>query len=92
LIKSFHDKDTEDLYHRKPVRRFQAFERIARRKLAQLTAATQLGDLIKPPGNHLEKLDKDRAGQHSIRISDQWRVCFRWEGQDAYEVEITDYH
>jgi proteic killer suppression protein len=57
-----------------------------------LNAAVRLGDLSMPRGNYLEKLEKDRAGQHSIRINDQWRVCFRWEGHDVYEVEITDYH
>ncbi|MDZ5648640.1 type II toxin-antitoxin system RelE/ParE family toxin [Nitrospirillum sp. BR 11828] len=64
----------------------------AQRKLAILHAATTVDDLRIPPGNRLEKLSGDREGQHSIRINDQWRVCFRWEGQDAHDVEIVDYH
>lgn len=62
------------------------------RKLVQLDAATRLDDLRVPPGNRLEKLTGDRAGQYSIRVNDQWRVCFRWVGDDAYDVEIVDYH
>jgi len=65
---------------------------VAWRKLAQLHAATRLDTLRVPPGNRLEALKGDRAGQYSIRINDQWRICFRWEGGDAYEVEIVDYH
>ena len=65
---------------------------VARRKLDQINRVRGLSELTVPPGNHLERLSGDRAGQHSIRINDQFRVCFRWEGEDAYEVEITDYH
>lgn len=65
---------------------------MALRKLRMLDAAMSLGDLRVPPGNHLERLRGDRAGQHSIRVNDQWRICFRWSEGDAYEVEIVDYH
>jgi proteic killer suppression protein len=65
---------------------------VAKRKLTMLDAATRLEDLKSPPGNNLKALQRDRAGQHSIRINDQFRVCFRWNEGDAYEVEITDYH
>ncbi|HEU5298760.1 MAG TPA: type II toxin-antitoxin system RelE/ParE family toxin, partial [bacterium] len=67
-------------------------QRTARRKLAMIDAAETLQDLRVPPGNRLEKLTGDREGQYSIRINDQWRICFRWEGNNAYDVEITDYH
>ncbi len=67
-------------------------QRAALRKLVMLHAAQQLQDLRVPPGNRLEALAGDRAGQHSIRINDQWRVCFRWDGRDAHDVEIVDYH
>ena len=73
------------------MRRFGAFERIARRKLQLLDTATKLDELRVPPGNRLEALRGNRTGQHSIRINDQWRICFRWDG-DAYDVEIVDYH
>lgn len=66
--------------------------KVSRRKLRMLAAATGLGDLRKPPGNRLEPLDEDREGQHSIRINDQWRLCFVWRNGDAYDVEIVDYH
>jgi toxin HigB-1 len=93
VIRSFRDKDTERLFHRELIRRLpQAIQRVALRKLVQLDAATTLDDLRVPPGNRLEKLTGDRAGQYSIRINDQWRACFRWEHGDAYEVEIVDYH
>jgi proteic killer suppression protein len=74
------------------VKRFRAFERVAQRKLAQLDAATELRDLAAPPGNRLEALHGDRQGQHSIRINDQWRICFVWREGNAYEVEIVDHH
>jgi len=74
------------------VPRFRAIERVAQRKLAQLDAATELRDLAAPPGNRLEALRGDRKGQHSIRISQQWRLCFIWKEGNAYEVEIVDYH
>jgi len=92
VIQSFRDPDTERLHRRLPCRRFKAIERIAQRKLAQLDAATQLRDLAAPPGNRLEALRGDRKGQHSIRINDQWRICFVWKDGNAFEVEITDYH
>jgi len=92
MIKSFRSKDTQRLHQRERVPRFRAIERIAQRKLRQLDAAVSLGDLASPPGNRLEPLKGERAGQHSIRINDQWRLCFRWRNRDAYEVEIVDYH
>jgi proteic killer suppression protein len=93
VIRSFRDRDTERLFQREPIRKLpQAIQRVALRKLVQLDAATMLEDLRVPPGNRLEKLAGDRAGQHSIRINDQWRVCFRWHQGDAYDVEIVDYH
>ena len=84
--------ETERLHRRYPVRRFQAIERIARRQLLQLDGATELRDLAAPPGNRLEALHGDRKGQYSIRINDQWRVCFIWRDGNAHEVEIADYH
>jgi proteic killer suppression protein len=92
VIRSFANRDTERLFHRERVNRFRAFERIALRKLRMLDAATVVHDLKAPPGNRLEKLKGDRDGQWSIRINDQWRICFRWEDGDAVEVEIVDYH
>ncbi len=91
MIRSFADRDTERLFADMAVRRFTAIERVARRKLQLLDAATRLEDLRAPPGNRLEALRGDRSGQHSIRINDQWRVCFRWDG-GAHDVEIVDYH
>jgi proteic killer suppression protein len=75
-----------------PARRFRAIERAARRKLEFLASARVLDDLRSPPGNRLEALRRDRSGQHSIRINDQWRICFRWIDNDAWDVEIVDYH
>ena len=92
LIKSFKCRDTAALHARERVRRFANIESAARRKLRQLEAAEGLDDLRVPPGNRLEALKGDRAGQYSIRINDQWRVCFRWTKGGAEEVEITDYH
>jgi len=93
MIRSFRDKNTEQLFSRRFSRRFPSnLHRIARRKLAILDAAERLEDLRIPPGNRLKKLSGDREGQYSIRINDQWRVCFRWSGGDAYDVEIADYH
>ena len=92
MIRSFADRDTERLFHDEDVRRFRAFERQARRKLALLNTATSLNDLRVPPGNRLEALVRDRAGRHSIRINKQWRICFRWELGEAHDVEIVDYH
>lgn len=93
MIKSFRDKETERLFSRQFSRRFpQDLHRIAWRKLAVLDAAERLGDLRVPPGNCLEKLSGDRTGEYSIRINEQWRVCFRWSEGNAYDVEIADYH
>ncbi len=93
MIRSFRDRDTERLWAREPVRRFPAeLRRTMLRKLGVVDAATRLEDLRVPPGNRLETLSGDRAGQHSIRINDQWRVCFRWIGSDATDVAIVDYH
>jgi proteic killer suppression protein len=93
VIRSFRDRDTERVFRRLPVRRFAPdVQRAAYRKLLILDAATSLDELRLPPGNRLEKLSGDRRGQHSIRVNAQWRVCFRWEGGDAFDVEIADYH
>lgn len=93
MIRSFRDKDTARLFARQPVRKLGPdVQRAALRKLRQLDAALSLEDLRVPPGNRLERLRAHRAGQHSIRINDQWRLCFRWESGDAFEVEIVDYH
>jgi len=93
VIQSFRDRDTQRLFDRQPVRKLGAdVQRVALRKLRQLDAAVTLDDLRVPPGNRLEKLRGDRRGQHSIRLNDQWRVCFRWAGADAHDVEIVDYH
>jgi proteic killer suppression protein len=93
VIKSFRDRNAERLFDRRPTRRFGAeVQNVALRKLRMLDAATRLDDLRVPPGNRLERLRGDRSGQHSIRINDQWRICFRWDSGDAYDVEIVDYH
>jgi proteic killer suppression protein len=92
VIKSFRFPETERLHRRQLSRRFQAIERNARRKLRQLDSATELRDLVASPGNRLEALHGDREGQYSIRINDQWRVCFIWREGNAYDVEIVDYH
>ncbi len=93
MIKSFADPDTVRLFRRERVRRYPAeLLRTMLRRLVAVDAAERLDDLRVPPGNHLEKLRGDRAGQHSIRINDQWRIYFRWRGGDAYDVEIVDYH
>lgn len=93
MIRTFADGPTEDLFHRRPVKKLaRALQRAALRKLVLLDAAEALDDLRVPPGNRLEKLVGNRAGQYSIRINDQWRICFQWSDRDAYEVEIADYH
>jgi proteic killer suppression protein len=92
VIRSFRSKDTEELFHYHHTRYFRAFERVALRKLLQLHAATELSVLASPPGNHLEALRGERKRQHSIRINDQWRICFTWRHGHADEVEIVDYH
>lgn len=92
MIHSFTCLDTEALFHSQTVPRFRNIERVARRKLLQLHAASELASLRVPPGNQLEALKGSRKGQHSIRINDQWRVCFVWREDGAHQVEIVDYH
>ena len=92
MIKTFSDKATESLHRGIRHRHFVNIEKPARRKLAYLDAAKTLDDLRVPPGNRLEALKGDRAGQYSIRINDQFRICFRWQDGDAYDAEICDYH
>lgn len=92
MILSFRCVDTQALFESGKSRRFSAIAAVATRKLAQLDSAYELRDMGSPPGNRLEALKGDRAGQHSIRINDQFRVCFVWNGQHAALVEIVDYH
>jgi len=93
VIRAFRDREAERIFQREGSRRFPPeVGRAALRKLVILDAAESLQDLRMPPGNRLEKLSGDRAGQHSIRINDQWRICFVWREGDAYQVEIVDYH
>jgi len=93
LIKTFKDDETQKTYQRQRSRKLpDAIQQVALRKLRMLNNAISINDLRVPPANRLEKLSGNRAGQWRIRINDQWRVCFRWEGSDAYDVEITDYH
>jgi len=93
MIQSFRDRETERAFHGMASRRLSpSVLRVAMRKLSILDAAETLRDLASPPGNRLEKLKGSREGQHSVRVNDQWRICFRWERGDAYEVELTDYH
>ena len=92
MIQSFRCGETEALHRRRRVARFANSEAVARRKLAQLDAAVALRDLLAPPGNRLEALRGDRIGQHSIRINDQWRICFVWTAHGPKDVEIVDYH
>jgi proteic killer suppression protein len=93
MIKSFKDKETEKISNRQFSGKLpQNIQRIARKKLVILDAAPELNDLRIPPGNQLEALKGDRKGQHSTRINDQWRICFKWRAGDSYDVEITDYH
>lgn len=89
---SFADRDTERLFRLQRVARFQAVERAALRKLVMLDAALRVEDLTAPPGNRLEALRGTRAGQWSIRVNDQWRICFMWRDGHAEAVELTDYH
>lgn len=91
-ILSFSCADTEALFDRRRVPRFANIEASARRKLLLLDAAKDLSDLRIPPGNRLEALSGDRMGQHSVRINDQWRLCFRWTAEGAEDVEVVDYH
>jgi len=92
VIRSFRGSDTDRLFHRDSVRRFKAIERQALRKLDLLDAAPDLRTLSTLPGNRPERLKGEREGQYSIRINDQWRICFVWREGHAYEVEIVDYH
>jgi len=93
MIKSFKDRDAERLFLRERVKRLGPdVQRLGLRKLRMLDAATTIEDLRIPPANRLEKLKGDRAGQHSIRINRQWRICFVWRSGDAHDVEIVDYH
>jgi proteic killer suppression protein len=93
MIRSFRDEEAAKVFRREGTRRLPPdVQRVAQRKLAMLDAAESLQDVRLPPGNRLEKLTGKRMGQHSIRINDQWRVCFRWKEGDAYDVEIVDYH
>jgi len=93
MIKSIRDSETDKIFRRERSRCLpQDIQQTAYRKLRYLHNAKDLNDLRIPPSNRLEKLKGDRAGQYSIRINDQWRICFIWEGNDAYEVEIVDYH
>jgi toxin HigB-1 len=92
VIASFRDDETGNVYATGRSRKFGNIARVAARRLGDLSFAVKLDDLRNPPGNRLEKLKGNRAGQYSLRINDQYRVCFRWEGDSAYEVEIVDYH
>lgn len=92
MIKTFADKSTQKLFEGKSPRQFKSFQRQAERKLQMLDMAVTLDFLRSPPGNRLEMLSGGRQGQYSIRINQQWRLCFRWQGSDAFDVEITDYH
>ena len=93
MIRSFRDRESEKIFRRERSRRLPpGVQRVALRKLLVLDAAESLEDLRVPPGNRLERLTGDRKGEYSIRINDQWRICFVWKGGDVCEVEITDYH
>ena len=93
MIKEFHCRESEKIFNRRPSRKIPGeIHRIALRRLLLLDAAESLDDLHSPPGNQLEKLRGDRKGQYSIRINEQWRICFEWKQGDAYRVEIVDYH
>jgi proteic killer suppression protein len=93
MIRSFACHETEKLFNDESSRRLPTqIQRVARRKLMLLNHARNLNDLRMPYGNRLESLKDDRKGRHSIRVNDQWRVCFRWHGEDAFDVEIVDYH
>ncbi|MGO8696861.1 MAG: type II toxin-antitoxin system RelE/ParE family toxin [Limisphaerales bacterium] len=93
MVRSFACPETERLFNDETSRRLPfGIQRVARRKLLILNQARRLNDLRSPPGNRLEALQNDRAGRHSIRVNGQWRLCFRWQGEDAWDVEIVDYH
>jgi toxin HigB-1 len=92
MIQSFRCKHTEALFAELPVKRFRAIQQASFRKLVALSVAAKLDDLKAPPGNRLEALKGNRRGQHSVRINDQFRICFVWKNDGAHDVEITDYH
>jgi proteic killer suppression protein len=92
VIRTYGDAATRQLFELSSHPRFRSVERVALRKLQQLNAAQRLEEMASPPGNRLEWLKGDRKGQHSIRLNDQWRICFQWHEGDAYQVEIVDYH
>ncbi|MHC4550751.1 MAG: type II toxin-antitoxin system RelE/ParE family toxin [Planctomycetota bacterium] len=93
MIRSFRGRETEGIWHGEVSRKLpRGIQRVARRKLRMLNNAQTLADLRVPPGNRLERLKGNRAGQHSIRINERWRVCFAWKQGDARDVEIVDYH
>jgi len=92
MIRRFKCRETARLFHDSISAKYRQIERAARRKLEMLDAATSMLDLVNPPGNRLEALKGDRLGQHSIRINDQYRLCFRWKDDGAFDVEIVDYH
>jgi toxin HigB-1 len=92
LIRSFHDTDSEAVLQQRRIKRFQQIAAVALRRLVQIDSAEELRDLASIPANRLEALKGDRKGQYSVRINDQYRLCFRWRDGDAFEVEITDYH
>ena len=92
MIKTFRCPDTENLFNRMPVHRFEGIASSARRRLLRLDAASSLPELLAVRGNRMEALKGDRRGQHSIRNNGQWRICFRWDQPDAKDVEIVDYH
>jgi proteic killer suppression protein len=92
MIQSFGSAETESLFRYHHSKRFRSVERVALRKLLQLHAATELRIVASPPGNQLEALKGDRKGQHSIRVNDQFRICFIWRDGNCYDVELVDYH
>jgi proteic killer suppression protein len=92
VIVSFKDAETQALFETGKNRRWASIQKVALRKLDQMEASTRLNDLSVPPGNRLELLAGNRKGQHSIRVNDQYRICFVWKADGAYDVEITDYH
>ena len=92
MIRSFADKKTEKFFSGERIKKFSGIKKAAERKLVMLDNAEELVDLVIPPANKLEKLSGNRKGQYSIRINDQWRICFVWQNDGPYDVEITDYH
>jgi proteic killer suppression protein len=92
MIRSFADAETQSVFLTGNSRRFARIGRVAARRMQAIDFASAVEDLREPPGNRLEKLRGDREGQWSIRVNDQYRICFRWDGKDAWEVEIVDYH